>query len=497
MRTALQVGFYGKLPSHGDFLRRRVSDAFVRSWDAWLQACVAASQAALGERWLEIYLTSPAWRFASAGGACSPEPVLGVMAPSVDRVGRYYPLAVVAELPRPVTPLAAAGAARRFFESAERLVVETLATDLVDFARFDEAVAALAAELPDAATTPSPTPPAGLAVLSGGAEASWQLPIGSAREAAAAFEQLLAEHLAAVYAPLVIWCTEGSSMVEPSALITRGLPHPDLFAGMLDGDWRGHQWACVPVRAPDTGDRVAATVPDAGALVFRSAGASHPGRVRRVNQDAFLERPEVGVWAVADGLGGLRDGEGASRMVCDALADFAPGADFEDAIEDMRARLAQVNDYLVRAATRPVQAVRSGSTVVALLARGGRCAVVWAGDSRLYRRREGRLEALTCDHALDEAELLAGGEPHAVTRAIGGEETLLLDVHTDRVRVGDRYLLCSDGLTRTVSEADIGRCLAQEDIQAVVPALLELALGAGAPDNVTALVVEARRAQAP
>ena len=64
----VEVGFYGKLPSHGDFLRRRVSDAFVGGWDAWLQECLAASRAALGERWLDVYLTSPAWRFVCAAG---------------------------------------------------------------------------------------------------------------------------------------------------------------------------------------------------------------------------------------------------------------------------------------------------------------------------------------------------------------------------------------------------------------------------------------------
>ena len=70
----MQVGFYGKLPSHGDFLRRRVSDAFVDAWDAWLRECLAASRTALGARWLDVYLTSPAWRFACAAGACGPAP---------------------------------------------------------------------------------------------------------------------------------------------------------------------------------------------------------------------------------------------------------------------------------------------------------------------------------------------------------------------------------------------------------------------------------------
>ena len=104
----MQVGFYGKLPSHGDFLRRRVSDAFADAWDAWLRECLAASRTALGDRWLNVYLTSPAWRFVCAAGACGPMPVIGLVAPSVDQVGRYFPLTLVAELPSDVNLVTAA-----------------------------------------------------------------------------------------------------------------------------------------------------------------------------------------------------------------------------------------------------------------------------------------------------------------------------------------------------------------------------------------------------
>src|ERR671922_2029225 len=120
------VGFYGKLPSHGDFLRRRVSDAFLHVWDGWLQECMIASQRALGDRWLDVYLTSPAWRFGCAAGACGPSPVVGVMVPSVDRVGRYFPLTLVAELPVNAAPLVGSVLrAESFFGAAERLLIET------------------------------------------------------------------------------------------------------------------------------------------------------------------------------------------------------------------------------------------------------------------------------------------------------------------------------------------------------------------------------------
>jgi serine/threonine protein phosphatase PrpC len=225
---------------------------------------------------------------------------------------------------------------------------------------------------------------------------------------------------------------------------------------------------------------------------FRSAASTHVGKVREINEDSFVERGDVGLWAVADGLGGHSDGEVASRMVCDALMDVAPDGGFEDMLETASYRVQQVNDHLLRLATRPVRPVRSGSTVVALLARGTRCAVMWAGDSRAYRCRDGHLEQLTVDHAAVHPDGLIGGEDsHAITRAVGAEPALALDLHRDRDRSGDRFLLCSDGLTRTESHRLIHTWMQNDDVRAAVDGLIKAALDAGAPDNVTVIVVDA------
>src|SRR5689334_2400335 len=141
MQSPQRIGFYGKLPSHGDFLRRRVSDDFVEHWDRWLQDVLVASKNVLGNDWLDIYLTSPVWRFACAAPACGPTSVIGVMAPSVDRVGRYFPLTIVAELPD--ESASSAVGADAFFDAAEQLMIETLEADPVDFPQFDERVARL------------------------------------------------------------------------------------------------------------------------------------------------------------------------------------------------------------------------------------------------------------------------------------------------------------------------------------------------------------------
>lgn len=228
---------------------------------------------------------------------------------------------------------------------------------------------------------------------------------------------------------------------------------------------------------------------------YRSAALTHTGRVRSTNQDAFVDRSDVRVWAVADGMGGHSDGDVASRMVCEALADLTRSVKLNESIEDIQRRLGQVNAKLHAAAVRPVDPVQSGSTVVVFFVRRTSCAFLWAGDSRLYRLRYQALTQLTVDHTWAAHLLAHGQEPdddeHSIMRAVGGEAMLQLEVRRDRVQLGDRYLLCSDGLTREVSDQQIATLLGTGDVTQAANALLEASLAAGARDNVTLVVVEA------
>jgi protein phosphatase len=151
-----------------------------------------------------------------------------------------------------------------------------------------------------------------------------------------------------------------------------------------------------------------------------------------------------------------------------------------------------VNQRLYAVATR-VNPIVSGSTVVIFLAKMTRCAVAWAGDSRVYRLRQGRLTQLTSDHTWAQElnlQIVDEEAQHAITRAVGGEDILLLDVRRERVHPGDRYLLCSDGLTREIDDDRISQLMATGTVQQSVELLIAATLAAGARDNATVIVIE-------
>ncbi len=221
------------------------------------------------------------------------------------------------------------------------------------------------------------------------------------------------------------------------------------------------------------------------------------GKVRGHNEDSMLQRPEVGLWAVADGMGGLERGEWASAEVVAALQSAPLSGGFD---EDAR-RVADA----IHVANKKIHAEyettgdRMGSTVVALLVNGRRFAVLWAGDSRGYLLRDGQLHRLTRDHTqvqeLVEQGLLTPGDAanhpmsHVLTRATGVEPGLEIDAIADEAEVGDVFLLCSDGLHGVVSDPEIALALGMERLPAACDRLIELSLARGGPDNVTLIAV--------
>ena len=234
-------------------------------------------------------------------------------------------------------------------------------------------------------------------------------------------------------------------------------------------------------------------------LAFRSAARTDAGRVRPVNEDRYLERPQAGLWAVADGMGGHEDGEAAAALVVETLGRLVDAGSAYANLRALCASLKAANHALApggEAATR-------GSTVVALLLSDGHYACVWAGDSRCYRLRGKTFEQITRDHTLVQELVEAGAltqdearrhpRSHVVTRAVGARDEIELDVRHGPVEAGDLFLLCSDGLTSMVADGEIAELIAARGVEAAGD-LMTLALNRGARDNVTVVLVAAEQA---
>ena len=233
-------------------------------------------------------------------------------------------------------------------------------------------------------------------------------------------------------------------------------------------------------------------------LPFRieSWAKTHEGRVRDHNEDSYCARERQGLWAVADGMGGHEGGEWASAKLVEKLDGLDLPPDFDAACEVIADAIRAANRaILVEARERGKQ---MGSTIVVLLVQELRFAVLWVGDSRAYRLREGELEQLSRDHSqvqeMVERGILrpedAAGHPmgHILSRAVGVRDEVEVDQVAGEVRPGDIFLLCSDGLHGYVEEAEIARRL-RGSPQRAPDELVELTLANGAPDNVTVVAV--------
>lgn len=233
-------------------------------------------------------------------------------------------------------------------------------------------------------------------------------------------------------------------------------------------------------------------------LTLRYGVRSDVGHVRDGNEDSGYAGSRL--VAVADGMGGAAAGEVASRVVIGRLAGLDEDASGPDVLGALSDAVLAANDDLRRMVEADHALTGMGTTVTALLAAGQRLGLVHVGDSRCYVFRDGELTLLTRDHTLVQ-ELVEGGEisedeaavhprRSLITRALDGRPGLELDLSVREARVGDRYLLCSDGLSGVVSSQTLAEGLSLPTPQAAADRLTELALRAGGPDNITTVVAD-------
>jgi type VI secretion system protein ImpM len=226
-------GFFGKLPGQGDFVTRRLSQEFLRAWDPWLQAALTESRASLGEDWLEAYLTSPIWRFVLNGGIAGQAPWAGLLMPSVDRIGRYFPLTVACELPPGCNPFSVMGSVADWFGQTQSLMLAAL-EGVLDVQEMDAQLLATCA-LPPQMLYPSVVP-------AGTDNQGWRLSLERPAQIGQVVPALLHHALTEVFFAYSLWWSEGSERITPSLLLSQGLPTGDAFESLYTGDWSSGSW---------------------------------------------------------------------------------------------------------------------------------------------------------------------------------------------------------------------------------------------------------------
>jgi serine/threonine protein phosphatase PrpC len=236
---------------------------------------------------------------------------------------------------------------------------------------------------------------------------------------------------------------------------------------------------------------------DEDLLVWTSAAQSDIGQVRKANEDAYVCSTEEKLWAVADGMGGLSRGDYASKVVVESLLYFSAQASLSQNIIKLDSCLK--NAHQLCRNTFPNK--RVGSTVAAVHVQGNYCFFIWVGDSRVYRLREGALVQVTTDHTLAQ-EKCARGElspmmaaihpsAHILTRAVGVNQDLWVDIDYALAQAGDRYLLCTDGLYNDLTLKEIQQILETGSPQQAVQQLVSSSVSKCGKDNTTAIVLDA------
>ena len=238
--------------------------------------------------------------------------------------------------------------------------------------------------------------------------------------------------------------------------------------------------------------------------MIRSYGMSHVGRVRTNNEDSYVTRPELNLFAVADGMGGAQAGERASQIAIQTVVEEVEQSGSSATIEDLAEAVREANRRVRVQAREAPELAGMGTTVVAALVHENRIEIVNVGDSRAYLQSDGSLYCITTDHSwvnevgrslgLSDEQLRTHPYRNVLTKAVGAEEQIEVQKLEIEFRPGDLLLLCSDGLHGVAGDRTIQELLRHGGaLRDRCEALIEATLEKGAPDNITAVLVERTR----
>ncbi|RFB83163.1 type VI secretion-associated protein [Rhizobium leguminosarum bv. trifolii] len=435
-----RIGFYGKLPSHGDFVSMGLGHSLQSALDAWMQAGLQATQQELGDDWKRRFRAMPAWRFIIERGLWGPATVAGVLLPSLDRVGRSFPLVIAAQL-------------HGFCEHPRQLYLDdtwfTAAEAIAESsARRDFDINHFTASLKRLRTL---------------------------RPADLAENEILQD----ASSRGTLWWRISPEERRAKGFRVSGAPEPGHFSKLL----HDNSPAASAGPQPETTEasRPVGIEPH-HSLVLRHSRATHAGTRLSVNADALLVSESPSLFAVADGVGDSNAAADIGKITVHVLAETAKQQTIEALVQEIKGKLGRAHGLLQSAYLSETREP-SAASIVVLATHQESCALLWAGDARCYLLRDGMMRCLTRDHV----EI---GLRRTLSRAIGLRGHLVPEVLSGGLQPGDRLLLCSAPLPSAVPERSIAEILLSAEIDKAADILVQEGLIANCRDNLSAIVID-------
>ena len=444
------IGFFGKLPTHGDFVSSAIGLRLQGELDQWVRSGLIALEAALGSDWRQLFHATAAWRFVTGKGVWAPAAIAGVLLPSRDRVGRSFPLIIAAQLQRFSGQLRDLCEDDSWFTAAEALA-ETSSKPDFEMGRFVEGIKRLRPPFTDKQSSASRSPTTG------------NNP-----------------------APASLWWRISPGSRQGKGFRTMAAPTAQDFVKLITAEAPTLPAAAAPpVRsvtpAPiETPQMTAITRPD---FAIAHSHASHAGTRLSLNADAVLVSAAPNIFAIADGVGEGIGAIEAARIATGILAGIPQCNALQALVQAIKGKLSHAHAIL-RAKGAPAEREPPVASIVTAALADGEFAAIWAGDARCYLLRDGMMRLLTHDH-------IDIGIRRTLGRGLGLKDQFVSETVADQFQRGDRLLLASGPLSRTLTDRVIAEILIETPLEQAAEALIQEALIANCRENVSAIVIGA------
>ncbi|NTF33716.1 type VI secretion system-associated protein TagF [Rhizobium skierniewicense] len=449
-----RIGFFGKIPSHGDFISEGLDRELISAIDGWLRAGMHACADVFVDRWSAVFSTFPPIRFIIERGVWGRHAYTGVLMPSRDRVGRKYPLVILAQLGDFKDHPKALYLDETWFMAAEALAETSLTADF-DMARFTMSVKRLRMPKPreDDDTLPAPT--------SGQPTSLWWHIDPESRR------------------PRGIKIDGRPATTDFVRLFRTSAPEENTAAAKTEPDLSSMSQG--PTIVPQSAVAQEPKPRQTPALDIVYSYATHPGTRLSVNADALFVSKSPTLFAIADGIGDGNPAVEAARLTTNALTDVADSDHADSTAQDIKGKLGTVNSLLLSRQISAETARPLASVVVASIV-GRTLTVLWSGDTRAYLLRDGTMHLLSRDHVIV-------GMKKQLSQCIGHAQQFRPSNVSEEFGTNDRLLLCSYPLMQALKERVVAEILHDTPINDCANALMQEALIENVRENISAIVI--------